>query len=207
MKFWSKFGQIPFIELNGEQIADSNIIIQTLQRRFDKGDNDLTPEQEGVARAFMMMLENQTVFSCSYFRFVEAGNNFYKMWEFLNEEDRQKYEREYPKIFKERMEHHGIAKHEVSDIYDFGCKDFQAVSDFLGKKRFIFGENMTTLDCYLFAHIAQIFYIPIDYPHKPFIKDRCANLLDYVVRIKEKIWPDWEEVCANNLHDRFLNVP
>ena len=30
-------GQIPYIELNGEEIADSNIIISTLKKYFNKG--------------------------------------------------------------------------------------------------------------------------------------------------------------------------
>lgn len=34
-KFSSK-GQVPFVELNGRQIADSNIIIDTLKQDFGK---------------------------------------------------------------------------------------------------------------------------------------------------------------------------
>ena len=36
----SKHGQIPYIELNGEEIADSNIIIKKLQQHFNVGKLD-----------------------------------------------------------------------------------------------------------------------------------------------------------------------
>ena len=38
---FSAKGQIPYIELNGEEIADSNIIITTLKKYFNKGERVL----------------------------------------------------------------------------------------------------------------------------------------------------------------------
>lgn len=36
MKFKSRKGQLPFVELNGEEIADSAIIIKELSQKFNK---------------------------------------------------------------------------------------------------------------------------------------------------------------------------
>ena len=47
LKF-SKKGQIPFIELNGEQIADSNICIQELEKRGIAQPDDETSEERNA---------------------------------------------------------------------------------------------------------------------------------------------------------------
>lgn len=43
-KFRSKKGQLPFVELNGEEIADSSFIIKELSEKFNK---DLDAGKEG----------------------------------------------------------------------------------------------------------------------------------------------------------------
>lgn len=59
MKYRSKKGQLPFIELNGEEIADSAIIIKELAQKFDHDlDAILTPEQRNLAHATVSMVEN-----------------------------------------------------------------------------------------------------------------------------------------------------
>ena len=61
MKYKSKKGQLPFIELNGKEIADSDIIIRELSKHFDKDlDFGLTEEQKTVSHAFESMLNNHT---------------------------------------------------------------------------------------------------------------------------------------------------
>lgn len=201
VKRWSKHQQIPFIELNGEQIADSNIIIQTLQKKFDRKDEGLSKEEQSVSRAVSMMIENQTVMSYFYYRYVEDAVKFIGTWQFINPVFRFFAGRMFKKSFDKRAKHHGIGKHEVSEIYDFGIQDFQAVSDLLGEKQYFFGDKMTTLDCYLFGHLCQVLYIPVEYPHKEYIHKNCGNLVEYTERIKKELWPDWDIICAEHLYD------
>lgn len=69
MKFRSKKGQLPFVELNGEEIADSAIIIKELSQRFDKDlDACLTQEQRNIAHATISMIENHLVWIIFYWR-------------------------------------------------------------------------------------------------------------------------------------------
>ena len=59
MKFKSKKGLLPFIELNGEEIADSAVVIRELSQRFDKDlDVALDSNQKNVSHAMISMIEN-----------------------------------------------------------------------------------------------------------------------------------------------------
>ena len=55
----SKEGRLPFIELNGTQIADSQIILWNLVKHFQIEDG-LSDEQQGFARAVDRMIEGST---------------------------------------------------------------------------------------------------------------------------------------------------
>lgn len=69
MRFRSKKGQLPFIELNGEEIADSAIIIKELSAKYDKNlDAGLTAEQRNVSYATIAMLENHLIWIIFYWR-------------------------------------------------------------------------------------------------------------------------------------------
>ena len=58
-KHRSKKGLLPFIELNGEEIADSNMIIETLSKKFEKEmPAELTADQKNVQHAMIAMVEN-----------------------------------------------------------------------------------------------------------------------------------------------------
>lgn len=62
MKHRSKKGQLPFVELNGEEIADSTLIIKELSQTFGKDiDAGLTQDQRNVSHAMISMIENKLV--------------------------------------------------------------------------------------------------------------------------------------------------
>lgn len=57
----SKKGKMPWIEYRGQDIADSNFCIEFLNKEFGVDvDEVLTEEQKGVARALLVMLEENT---------------------------------------------------------------------------------------------------------------------------------------------------
>jgi len=59
MKFKSSKGQLPFIELNGDEIADSAAIITKLGEQFGvDADANLTKEEKNFAHSLVSMIEN-----------------------------------------------------------------------------------------------------------------------------------------------------
>lgn len=62
MKHRSKKGQLPFVELNGEEIADSTLIIKELSQKLGKNiDAGLSQEQRNISHAMISMIENNLV--------------------------------------------------------------------------------------------------------------------------------------------------
>lgn len=81
-KFHSKKGQLPFIELNGQQIGDSTTIIKELSTKFEKDiDAGLTKEQKNISHAMISMVENHLTFVILSWRAKNPGEmiNGYKI--------------------------------------------------------------------------------------------------------------------------------
>jgi len=198
LKFGSK-GQIPYIELNGEAIPDSNIIIERLRAKFSVANiDDFDKEKAAVVHGFKQMLEFHTCVCGFYWRYA------LNMSEFVAKCANHSYPKFMTKIWlwtqpwgmKLRCSMAGISRHEVDEIWDFANKDLKALSDYLGEKEFLMGDAMNTIDCTLYGHLAQFLYIPLEIPMKSYMKRETPNLVEYMERIKAKIYPDWERLCS-----------
>jgi hypothetical protein len=153
----SKKGQLPFVELNGKEIADSDIIIRDLTKHFDKDlDEGLTTDQKTVSHAFQSMLNNHTSWVVRWWRynnpnaFVEASQLDIKRT--LNSKMPARLVNMLFKIGfranRNTVIAHGLGHHSEQEIYDFGKADIKALSDFLGDKDYFFGkEPHLVCDC------------------------------------------------------------
>lgn len=54
------------------------------------------------------------------------------------------------------------------------------------------------MDVVAFAVLSQIHFISKDVslPLRDFMTESCPNLVGHVSRIKERCYPDWEEICS-----------
>ena len=88
---------------------------------------------------------------------------------------------------------HGIGRHEMEELHKMSSADLAAMSQFLGNKLFYLGDRPSTIDCAILGHLAQFLYIDIGFPEETFLKERCPNLVRLVERLKQQLWPDWDE--------------
>lgn len=201
----SKKGQVPFIEMNGKQIPDSNLAIEFLKTYFKDAnpkvlqiDSGLTPEQSGIAHTTKMMMENHTCLAGFYYRYVLNMPEFFlKMIEPSKDAfppiGIKFFRYVTPKIVKLRLYLHGLGRHSPQEIAEFSFQDLDAISKILGTKKFYLGDKPSTIDCTLFGHLIQFLYIPMDFPQKAHMTEHCQNIVDYVERMREEFWPDWNE--------------
>lgn len=119
------------------------------------------------------------------------------------------------------MKAQGIGVHKPEEIVELGKEDLTTLSELLADKPFFFGDEPSLviiknflyifqwliqlfpqffqLDVVVFSSTAQIYFISDEskYALKEFMVEQCANLVGHVSRIKERCFPDWDEICNN----------
>ncbi|XP_045463638.1 failed axon connections isoform X1 [Harmonia axyridis] len=212
LKYRSKKGQLPFVELNGEEIADSVIIIKELAARFNHDmDIALTAEQRNVAHAMISMIDNHLAWVVMWWR-TKYPDQVLKGYKvnlqhalgtripngILNFCFKFAFGRKWFQGSK-KVKAQGIGVHSPEEINAFGQSDLKVLSDMLADKPFFFGDEPTTLDVVVFAHLAQIYFIDkeVTYPLRDYMTESCANLVGLVNRMKDRCFSDWDEICTN----------
>lgn len=211
LKLRSKKGQLPFVEVNGEEIADSTIIIKELGQRYEKDlDAALTQEQRNIAHAMISMLENHLNWVLLFWRSKNPEHMIkgYKVNlqhalgsrlpnALLNFFFKFQYGRKYLQGSK-KVKAQGLGVHKPEEIEEFGKQDLKVLSELLADKPFFFGDEPTILDCVAFSVLAQIHFISdeVKYTLKEFMQENCPNLVGHVSRIKERCFPDWDDICT-----------
>jgi len=197
-QFHPKTGQIPYIELNGVQIGDSNMIIEMLKEKFNVNiDKDLTGEQLAMSHAATQMVEcftAQTGFHYRYGYHMKEFASFLKLGEYYASEKMIKYWSMFqPYGTRLRNFMSGLSRHENSVVWELAAKDLSALSTWLGNKEYFHGSEPTTVDCMLFGHLVQFLYIDIGFPQKTYIESKCQNLNNFVTKMKDRYWNDWDK--------------
>ncbi|KAJ0183903.1 hypothetical protein K1T71_000326 [Dendrolimus kikuchii] len=207
-RFRSKKGQLPFVELNGEEIADSTFIVKELSEKFNKDlDAALTPEQRVIAHAMISMIENHLSWVVLWWR-AKYPDSVIKGYQ-VNLQNALNTRLPNPILnlcYKltsgrkgmKKAKAHGIGVHSQDEIIEFGKNDLRVLSDLLSVKPFFFGDEPTLLDIVAFSNLAQLHFInkEVSHPLRDAINDSFPNLVGLVSRIKERAYPDWEEICT-----------
>ncbi|XP_050302855.1 failed axon connections isoform X2 [Anthonomus grandis grandis] len=208
MKYRSKKGLLPFVELNGEEIADSALIIKELSQVFNKDlDAYLTPEQRNLSHTTISMIENHLSWVVMWWRskYPDSVLKGYRVnlqhalgTRIPNGILNFFFKFAYGRKGSKKVKAHGIGVHTPEEIIKFGKEDLEVLSDTLDDKPFFFGDEPTTLDVVAFAHLAQIYFLDkeVEWELRDFMTECCPNLVGHVNRMKERCFPDWDDLCS-----------
>merc|ERR1712079_751173 len=218
-KHRSKKGMLPFIELNGEEIADSNMIIETLSKKFEKEmPAELSQDQKNVQHAMVAMVENHLHWTIVYWKSKDVDNilkgyklniqtaigskapasilNFYFKYTFCR------------KGLK-KVRANGMGVHTAEEIENFGKKDLQTLSEMLGEREFFFGDEPAMLDMVVFSHVAQLVMVDKEFscPLRDYLEEDCKNLVGLVNRMKDRCWADHWAAATGEEMDLNPHIP
>jgi glutathione S-transferase len=192
-------GKLPYIEDDGERIADSTFIRWHIERKygidFDRG---LSREDRAAAWAFEKLAEDHL-----YWAIVEArwndDANFAK--------GPRSFFRRIPAplrpvviaLIRRRVRNalhaHGIGRHSQAEIDALAARSVDAFADFLGQKPFFFGREPTGIDATVFAFMAGAL-CPIFTAAARTAAERHDNLRAYVGRMTARYYPERREMAG-----------
>jgi len=196
---------IPYIELNGEEIADSSLIIDQFKEMFEVNpDKNLSPEEHALSHTIQRMAECNTIKYAFYWRYGKMMPFFYDSAISKWEQSRKLsfgFKIVHPLVSRVRAYFSGVSRLSSSDQLAQCKKDFAALSSFLGNKEYFLGtEEPTTVDCVVFGIIVQFFLMPSASSCPALensINHSYKNLRAFVRRVQKKLWPDWDEMCSS----------
>ncbi|CAG2230122.1 Failed axon connections homolog [Mytilus edulis] len=189
----SKKGKWPWIEYNGEEIADSEFCIEYLNDKLGIDlDKDFTVKERGIARAFQKMLEENTYWAFVLDRWVYDEN-----WTSCKVMKIPSLTGYFIRRQMKKMAFaHGMGRHNPNEVYHIMELDFKALSNFLGNKKFLLGDKPCQADCSVFGLLSNAYWQSFGTPVESTIK-KYKNLCDYCERMKETFWPDWDECITH----------
>ncbi|XGW17130.1 hypothetical protein V3C99_002050 [Haemonchus contortus] len=190
----SQHDLLPFIGLNGEHIADSQIIIKRLKSHF-KVKSLLSPKDEAIARTIERTAENHTLLLMRQVKVIEDTNNmFLKMLiQKLGCPDAflPALTPFVTRIMKQKVRKvitTSIGELSVEEYKELLRNDLDTYRDLLGKNQYFFGSNMSSADCTVFSLLASILYGPSDTYAKEVLQKQYPRLVSYCNHIRDTFY-------------------
>ncbi len=192
-------GKLPYIDDEGERIADSTFIRWHLEKKhnanFDRG---LTAEQRSIAWAFEKLAEDNLYWTVLESRWMNDANfekgprTFFAgvpapLRPFIVGIVRQKV--------RKALYAHGMGRHTGAEIEALGSRGFEAIATYLGSKPFFMGAEPTGVDATIFAFTASVLCRAFDSPLRT-AAERHDSLRRYVGRMAARYYPDLGEIAG-----------
>lgn len=187
----SSKGKIPWITLNGNNVADSQFCIEYLGEKLDKDLNSgiINNLELAAARAFLKLVEGSLSYCITLYRikiYRKPSENGLP-W-FLIAFTRTNY--------LKGLKVQGYGKHTNKEIFSIAKSDLKAINDYIGSRKFLTGNSPCNEDAALFGMLAQVRYQYLG-ELTDYVLNECPNILRYVDTIKNEFWPDWDANVRN----------
>lgn len=209
----SKKERLPFVELDGEKMAGPDLLSK-LAEKFEKNlSSHLSPEQLNIEHAMVKMVENHLYW-------------FVMDWRTKTEDNTLKaYNLNLPAYFESKLPPAVLSLHfklnvckkvqkqrreqGLTNLAELAKQDLKVLSEMLAEKDFMFGSEVSMLDLVLFSVLALLAMVDPEYEceMRDWLAESHHNLLDFVTRLKEKVWADHWDVATGETLDLNPHIP
>ncbi|TCT13024.1 glutathione S-transferase [Bibersteinia trehalosi] len=184
-------GKVPVLKDGDELIADSHVIAEHLQTKYGLNlDRALTAEQKAVGHAFARMAEEHLYWAGVYNRFIDPIGKPFIMTAMFDGMPAEQAEAIFAALQEKslnQLKGHGIGLHSQSDVYRFAMQDLDAISDYLGEKAYLFGDEISSADVAVVPVVAGLIFTPIDTEIAEYARSK-TNLAAYAERFDQAVF-------------------
>uniref|UniRef100_A0A0P4WCJ7 GST C-terminal domain-containing protein n=1 Tax=Scylla olivacea TaxID=85551 RepID=A0A0P4WCJ7_SCYOL len=191
-------GKCPWITINREDIADSEMVLDDLTERFNvQLDSQLETREAAVVESARVLADEHLFWCVIAWRYwLDGCTTFLKtqtFGRFLN----IAFPFFMKKGTKKRTEEQGLGVHSPEEIYQICKKDCNTLAGILGDRPFFGGENPCRADCAVFGQLAQLMWNAPGTRYEALVTVDNPSLALYCIRMKEKVFPDWDLLLAH----------
>jgi glutathione S-transferase len=190
--FDSPKGQLPFIEDDGEVIADSTFIRVHIERKYGVDlDEGLNVRERAEAWAIERMIENHLGYAIGYSRWL-IPQNFQKAYGVFvahaPEADRPAMaEALFDRIRASHLAQ-GMARHTPDEVVELGARSLAVLALLLDDTPCLYGSQPCGVDAIAFAMLASLLTPHFDSPLRRRAM-RHDSLVSYVDRMMARFYP------------------
>ncbi|ORU94143.1 MAG: glutathione S-transferase [Cycloclasticus sp. symbiont of Bathymodiolus heckerae] len=187
-------GKLPYIEDDGEYVADSSFILEYLKTKYgDVLDERLSEKERATSLTIQRLLEEHLYWVGMYTRWQYSDVN----WQ-VNKKAifgsmpplvRDIAAAVYRRLIKKQIYGHGMARHKQDEVFHLGKVDLGALSSFLGNSPYFMGEQATSIDASAFGVLVNTLFHPIESPVKEYGLGK-ENLVAYCHRMMSDYYPE-----------------
>ncbi|XGW17127.1 hypothetical protein V3C99_002049 [Haemonchus contortus] len=190
----SRYGLLPFIELNGEHIADSEIIIDRLKDHF-KVKPLASPRDEAIARTIEKTVQHHTAPVVYRFKMVEDPNDGFcsTVLQVIGcpavlQSTVLPLAAWFMRLKVSRRIAAAIGQFPIEEFKNFLRKDLDTYRDLLDDKKFLFGDEVSSADCAVFSQLGAVLYIPPNNYVKEVLREKYPELTNYCDRVRDTVF-------------------
>lgn len=194
-------GQLPFIDDDGEAIADSTFIRAHIEAKYGADlDQGLSARDRAQAWAIERMVENHFGYASLHARWLLPENFAKGPAHFVDgapEAARETLRADMLARVTDAFRAQGVGRHAPDEVVELGSRSLSALELFLGDKPYLMGSEPAGVDAIVFAHLAGLLTPFFDSAMRR-RAERFETLTAYVDRMMARFYPDhpWAGVGA-----------
>ncbi|XP_001851488.2 failed axon connections [Culex quinquefasciatus] len=190
--------RFPMVELGDDEFGPSDNILEKLSRRLNCNlDEALSPDQKILSYAMASTVEH--TLGAAHRRWCNENRG--QLLRAYDLDLKRALKRSaMPRGVLEFFFRRSASRNEKSrgQPEDERLKAVRMISEFLGDRPFCFAEAVTTLDVVAFGVLAPMLAVSgnVAYPLRDQMILNYPNLVGFVERVKQRLFPDWVDLCC-----------